>query len=420
MGMVRKFYKRAGPTIEGFGTPCAYYRNSYSEVAGDKKTPNDYTLNLAWFSYSFGTSFSYERDRPTRGFNVSTGRTTDPRGIRSFSLVTEWDTRNPVLDTPLFQEAYRKAVSKLFNEAKAENWNAAVFLAETRESWSMITTAATRLYAFQKAIRKGRLKDAYKALGISDRNKYGKAGKRRYPPANTVRNNYDQYMLETQLGWKPLLSDMYEGAKAIAQAIHTPPNPAVMKIQGRGTAWHNQVVNRPAPDSRFMNGVDQRNKKCSVEIGCYFTFGSKHRQLAAAFGFTNPLSLIWETIPLSFVVDYAYNIGEYLENLSAFHGMDFHSGYQTNTYRELFMSVLPSKGTWHEVYAFGEGQWFLQRYQIAGSCKTTEKYFGMSRSKLSAFPSSRPPRVYSTFKEDRDVRRALVITSLFGQWKSNR
>lgn len=420
MGMVRKFTKQAGPTIIGYGTPCAYYRNSWSEVAGDKKTPNPYTVNIGWFTYSFGQSTSATRTSPDQGFKLSYGTTDDPRGIRSYSLVTEYDTNTPYSDTALFQEAYRKAVGRLFNEVKAERWNMAVFLAETRESWSMITTAATRLYAFQKAIRKGRLKDAYKALGISDRNKYGKAGKRRYPPANTVRNNYDQYMLETQLGWKPLLSDMYEGAKAIATAIHSPPQPNVCLVKGRGSAWFSSAKTRTVADARFDPGVEQDIRKESVELGCYFGFSSRHMALAASFGLTNPLSVIWESIPLSFVADYVYNIGEFLENLSAFHGLEFRSGYQTRTGRRLYMTVLPGKAQYVKYYNVYGPQFYLSGWKSSGSVKSTEKYFGMDRSKLSAFPSSRPPRVYSNFKEDRDVRRALVITSLFGQWKSNR
>jgi hypothetical protein len=51
-------------------------------------------------------------------------------------------------------------------------------------------------------------------------------------------------------------------------------------------------------------------------------FDSTHRAMTAALGFNNSLSVFWDAIPLSWIIDYLLRVGDFLENfkVQAFDG----------------------------------------------------------------------------------------------------
>jgi hypothetical protein len=60
-----------------------------------------------------------------------------------------------------------------------------------------------------------------------------------------------------------------------------------------------------------------------------FTVDNHLAAFLAQTGFTNPINLIWEVIPFSFVWDWFQPIGPWLESFSDFHGLVFLDGYQS-------------------------------------------------------------------------------------------
>jgi hypothetical protein len=69
--------------------------------------------------------------------------------------------------------------------------------------------------------------------------------------------------------------------------------------------------------------------KTDCKIGVTFTMYSPMLSFLAQTGFTNPINLVWEILPFSFVADWFIGIGPYLEALSAWDGLTFIDGYQT-------------------------------------------------------------------------------------------
>jgi hypothetical protein len=54
---------------------------------------------------------------------------------------------------------------------------------------------------------------------------------------------------------------------------------------------------------------------------------------AAQLGLTNPVSLAWELLPFSFVVDWAWPLGDYFSNLDALYGWEIRGYSQSNLTR---------------------------------------------------------------------------------------
>lgn len=128
--------------------------------------------------------------------------------------------------------------------------------------------------------------------------------------------------LELQFGWKPLLSDIDDGAKALAilntgQSLHT----------NRITASHQtEVVTGDTTVNYTQNGVASWDVRTESKSRCITIFRGALRVEARnpaemrrdLFGFNpnNFAPTIWNLIPYSFLIDYFTNVGDIIEGWS--------------------------------------------------------------------------------------------------------
>lgn len=233
--------------------------------------------------------------------------------------------------------ALRKNVQKKQNSG----FNLATFLAEADKSLAMIATTATRIYAAQKALKRGRLDDFYSALSISPAKKFYAKGTRKYPPPASVTQNASNYWLETNYGWRPLINDVYNAAEKVAAEIAV-SRPTVVMVRGRAQTESTRVVIREEIKSEGPPGLSgtvspgasySARSFAQVEQGLRYTIAYPAIAQAASLGLTNPAALLWEVTPLSFVWDWFLPLGDTLETLSAFDGLAFSGGYTTTLMR---------------------------------------------------------------------------------------
>lgn len=400
-----KFFITRGPTIDSSVMPWHSWKWESSELLGDKKSPNAYTATR-----------SAQSCRP--GIVTVTTRNSGVWSTTSSSdYAEEWGYSWPkpsfrAPDGPLSSDASNKAKAKLFKEMKDGNWNAALFIGESKESWHTIRSAATRLYQAQRALRRGNLKLALTSLGVT-RHRYENGV---YPTRKTVQANASGYWLEAQLGWKPLLQDMHDGAKAIATILVDPLRPPLVKCIGRGTSSSLVSSTQKDVDANHSLKTTTTTNLVRGEIGVYFRQSSKGIKVASSLGLTNPMSLIWEAIPMSFVIDYVLGIGDYLENLTAFHGFDFHSGWITtsDTVRSSYVCLGGPPVNKYTLF----GYWVLTGTVNKSGYTYRYESKSIARSVLTSFPSPKVPTFDYAFKKDRFVRQTLNVLSLFAQFKS--
>jgi len=94
-------------------------------------------------------------------------------------------------------------------------------------------------------------------------------------------------------------------------------------------------------------------------------------------GFLNPINLVWEILPFSFVVDWFLPIGPYLEAASAFNGLEFVDGSQTQFTRANTVSAVDFEGS----SAGNPTQWAYEHARFYA------EYVVLDRVKLVSFPS---------------------------------
>lgn len=186
-----------------------------------------------------------------------------------------------------------KLVLKLRNQISG-NFHGGVALAEVDKTLSMIRGTVKKLAQAIGHAQKGNWYAASRVLG-------GRRKKTWHKTAPFMQN-----WLELQYGWLPLYGDVYAGAQALSHYFNVPPRTVYYvtrrklgSLPGSGSPSNYQW-------SEGSNIARVRIKAIVSEVN--------YAQLT---GLLDPLSVIWERIPYSFVFDWFIPVGTYLEALNA-------------------------------------------------------------------------------------------------------
>jgi hypothetical protein len=126
--------------------------------------------------------------------------------------------------------------------------------------------------------------------------------------------------LEYQYGWRPLMQSVYDTAQ---QIIESPQR--LLTIRGRGSSASEEVTTF----NDYGQKHDSRAKlSARCEFKCHF-LPPTVTQLASQFTSLNPVSIAWELIPYSFVVDWFVNVGGYIRDVetACLNASAFNRGY---------------------------------------------------------------------------------------------
>jgi len=201
-----------------------------------------------------------------------------------------------------------RAVTKMYLKLKDSDVNLSVALAEARETAGTIVSGATKIANSVKAYR-----------GKSPK-KWGQI------TANGARNQWRNIpgdWLELQYGWNPLMQDIQGSCKSLEKATKGKSN--IKRVVGN--AKDNFDVRYRSSYGIFASD------DCWQDISQHFELSVKavgiwelQNPLLATFtslGLTNPLELVWERVPYSFVVDWFLPIGNWLSTFDAGLGYSF-------------------------------------------------------------------------------------------------
>lgn len=215
-----------------------------------------------------------------------------------------------------------KLLSRLRRKVVGTEFNLASFLgAEGLDTLRFFTDTATRLYRVMQAAKKLKFKDAYAQL--NDYGRYSSAGrawgvKRRGQQLDVYRDLIESAAaknrgqgwwsvpasawLEFHLAVEPLLGDAVAAAEQLA---HITGMPVTQRVQASVTKKKTFSGSENVTGSSWTGqAVTGRN------VVAYFTSTPEPLNF---LGFQDPEVVIWNAIPLSFVGDYFYDIGGFLE-----------------------------------------------------------------------------------------------------------
>lgn len=230
-----------------------------------------------------------------------------------------------------------KAVNKLGNKIRDHDFNLGNFIGESRQSVALVADTATRVAKMLHHLRDGNL---YKAKNAISKVKIsrGHVLQKRFPKPFTAREASDA-VLELQYGWKPLLSDVHSSMHGLA-AIHHKPRVNRYKIT------------REVYDNRLMlNGSGHVFERKHSIARHYRAVIRSQPSFTTLLHLNDPLSVLWEVTPWSFVADWFLPIGDYLGAVDVFRNFDFESIWYTEVdkredrYKDSGASFVEIEGT---------------------------------------------------------------------------
>lgn len=201
--------------------------------------------------------------------------------------------------------------------------------------------------------------------------------------------------LEFTYGWKPLASDIFGVAdESIRYTLNRIKHVRVRKSErmpsGKGTIGFSDIASMPCEyvvDGFMSTTIDIRYDCTGFDLSRWSSL--------------NPVSIAWELMPYSFVVDWFYDIGGYLRQFETamLFSCRFVSGYRSHLY--ICNSEYSVKN-----YVTPNGSGY-NRYNLKGR----ESYKGFLRQRLTSYPFPRPP----SFEVDLGSSRLLSAAALLRQ-----
>ncbi|DAD50936.1 maturation protein [ssRNA phage SRR6253161_1] len=276
------------------------------------------------------------------------------------------------LPTQLMSQADIKALSN-FNEKVRGQLDLAIDLFTRRQTGQMLADAAA-LSNYVRRFDPLKLKRDFKRFLLSPKRLGSK-------------------WLEFQYGWRPLAQSLYESAR-----LATTPKRDYIRVKARGSQAATRVVTSKA-GANVTTRVERESAR--VEFAGLIKLSDGFIQNAAQMSSMNPFSIAWELTPFSFVVDWFYDIGNYVRQAEtwAVYRTGWLSGYKTTTSLSTVQStIVTSSNTATNI--------------SSGSRTGTYRRAYKARSVLTSYPFPRPP----VFTCDLGSGRLLNAAALLSQF----
>lgn len=214
-----------------------------------------------------------------------------------------------------------RCLSKLIGNLKSSDINLGTTVGEGRETYELFARLA-------KSVRHPL--DALRSLKRSSRSHFGKNGK--FRGSVTLAGSAT---LQMNLSISPMMSDI-EGIMN-HKLVHELPSASGGSLHD-GNSWID-VDARSSAEATWIHKPDAYsswNVKQSTrfEMGCQIRIRDIRKYEAWRAGLTAGPSLVWELTTLSWLVDYFFGVGKYLEALETAYmdgGFDLRYGYTTET-----------------------------------------------------------------------------------------
>jgi hypothetical protein len=366
----------------------------YSRLGHRDRLPiNPHTVHIVR-KFDYGTLSSHINYAP------GGGSVTKFRGYNSQLGGKEY---GPPLSASHLTVQRNKAIERLRGKATGETANLSESLATINKTFDMIGSNARRIAGAFIAVKKLNFKAAGDILWANGTSKWRKGA----APSHT--QGLARNWLELQYGWKPLLNDIHYAVEAIGKLVL--PDATVGSV--KASASHEEIASGVLEPNYVghppLCGSWHKVTRTTTRFGLRYRVSNPLRAFASQSGFTNPVSLAWELLPFSFVVDWFLPIGPYLESFDSWGGLELLDGWETTFTRcEIGYSRYYAGSTWPDGDVHVNEYW-----EQTGKMEQDEIL--LTRSKLSGFPSLGFPDFKNPFSTGHALNGVALLISTFGK-----
>lgn len=278
-----------------------------------------------------------------------------------------------------------KALLKARLKMKRADVNLGVAFAERNATARLLGDTATRMGKAFRNLKAGRVRAAMRDLGISNSH--------REPKGSNVPNKW----LELQYGWKPLVSDVYGACTALSKR-----DKSDWRVTAKATSSANQRVEKSFLD--VSAGIVVAQVECSAFCRIDAIPENDLTMSLASLGVTNPLLVAWELVPYSFVVDWAWPVGTWLESLDAL------LGYSKSQHSVSLLTRAEWRGRGIRVTSGNPGgHYYDNQYE------EYKKFVRLTRSASNGVPMPTFPRIKNPASLGHMANGLSLLASAFGR-----
>jgi hypothetical protein len=314
-------------------THSRYFQQSAYITGGNRVIPNDHSYRVQRLTGPCGSiNLDYKI-----GYIESQKVSGSLQGFIGYRYMGTEDLR----DFDVRTIAKRRASSKFFSDLRDSSLNLSVDIAESKQAWNMLTKSVSDVVRIARQCRRDALNFAKWNLLVQQM----QAGKPRRGYRDRVPARYRgetdpsvimaNRWLEYKYGWQPLLGTIFgvcDYARNRARRFRVKANSKHLQRDGyfQPTTYGLQV----------WHDVEQSSY---ATYSAVFEMSSPLANDVSRFTSLNPLAIAWELVPYSFVVDWFFDIGGFMEECetSMMAGLTFLHGYEVDTHRLLIKYSLP-------------------------------------------------------------------------------
>lgn len=287
---------------------------------------------------------------------------------------------------PFVDDSQSKANSSARLRAMDQSANWAVNLAEIGQTYRSTLLVLARLSRAALGIYRADPKMVLSALAVTSRDARRVLRRPRGSDAAKL-------WLEYQYGWKPLYSDIYN---SLSGATSRTNFGSFFRVTGNGRS---EISGNRTQGMSGLERLEFYRISSLSKTQLDFSLSSSTIASLRNTGLSDPLSLAWELIPFSFVVDWFLPVGDFFRNLSATQGLSFVRGFTSTIKR----TRVETSFRWPSGPANANKT-------LSGGVDIFEDV-SFTRGILTSFPSVDPPRLRSPFSSTHIVNAIALFSA---------
>lgn len=280
--------------------PTNYERMVWSQVTSTNMVARDtlnWILNTPLYTNEYVSNFMQTPIRPIQSV-------VHPRS-------------RAILDDVDFANDLARATTEALLKLKDQKAQVGASLAEAVKTVTHLAQTGKDLWGTYQALRHGKWSELLNILS-----KRSPLHRRKITAGKTAA----QYWLEYNYAWKPLIGEAYGLFELLTQQLE----PAML-VHGNRTIYRENEFQRTvqsggAVGTKYFSRVKTRFGSTVRLTG---RIDSTAMRLITQAGIINPLEVLWEVVPFSFVVDWSLPIGNVLQAADATNGLTFVGGSST-------------------------------------------------------------------------------------------
>lgn len=226
----------------------------------------------------------------------------NPPAVYGYRCVPSHNARTPNCDIwqgAVWSDSDELALlNKLANQIRGHQFHLGVFAATAPQAYNQAISTVTNIGRSMVHLKRGNIPQALRTLGLTP-------GQRKVSQISTLREkDISSAWLAMQYGWLPTVSDAFEAAKAFEKLNE---KRATIYVASHRTG--KKYDSSASPSLYSCQGTTELSVKLKYRL-------EEEISASRELGLNDPLTVAWELLPWSFVVDWFLPVGDYFGALN--------------------------------------------------------------------------------------------------------